>query len=342
MASRTPRTPDRPNPLSPGAVPAGVPQHAKDDAFLVVNADSYAWLPEATIDLVLTDPPFNIARETNFDTYEKNTIHSYKFDKDSEDDWDTYTHEQFIALLGGWAGEFARVLRKGGSFAVFCADAYVSHLWEALANAGLSPKRLVTWRKPNAVPINRKSLMMSATEYVIVGVKHSKGTFNADIPLADPVGMREIATVLLADKAAAVTEKAVRDALAGLSPAALADSSAAARAVAAAVTGASAEAAKRAAAMYVPETSSFRACVPNHVSHVSKAGNRLHPTEKPVPLLRYLAALLSRPGDAILDPFAGSGSTGEAALGLARTAVLVERDPEYYARIVRRLDACAK
>jgi len=41
---------------------------------LTVNDDNYLWLPDGSVDLVLTDPPFNIARDTNFHTYEKNTI----------------------------------------------------------------------------------------------------------------------------------------------------------------------------------------------------------------------------------------------------------------------------
>jgi DNA modification methylase len=87
----------------------------------------------------------------------------------------------------------------------------------------------------------------------------------------------------------------------------------------------------------VDGTQMLRGCVPNHVSFNSKAGNRLHPTEKPVPLLRYLVSLLSKPGDVVLDPFGGSGSTAEAAQALKRHAVLVEMDAEFYGREVKRL-----
>jgi DNA modification methylase len=79
---------------------------------LAVHTDNFAWLPAGTIDLVLTDPPFNIAQDTNFHTYENNTINSYRFDEDKG--WDTYTPQSFIHLLNDWAGEFARVLRPGG------------------------------------------------------------------------------------------------------------------------------------------------------------------------------------------------------------------------------------
>src|SRR5205814_456734 len=44
------------------------------------------------------------------------------------------------------------------------------------------------------------------------------------------------------------------------------------------------------------------------------SGERLHPTEKPVGLLERLIRVSTTPGDEILDPFAGSGTTGEAAI----------------------------
>jgi len=329
----------RPRVLGEGPLsgPAEATFHIEDGRFLLAQADNYRWLPDGSVDMVLTDPPFNIARDTNFHTYEKNTIHSYRFDKDKG--WDTYSHEEFVVLLGQWATEMHRVLRKGGTFAIFCADAYTSHLMAALTNAGLSPKRVLTWRKPNAVPINRKSLMMSACEYVVVGVKGAKATFNADIPLDDLATISEVATVLMADKAATVVEQAVRNALSQLSAADLANPEAVGAAIKTATSAAGAEAAKRARAMYVPDESYFRACVPNYATYNSKAGNRLHPTEKPVALLRYLVSLLSKPGDVLLDPFSGSGSTGEAALLLRRQVVLVEREAEFYEKSRERLIA---
>jgi DNA modification methylase len=333
-----PKTP-RPTFLDLCALPSGesLPFQATSHT-LAVHTDGFAWLPDGSVDLVLTDPPFNIAQDTNFHTYEKNTINSYRFDADKG--WDTYTPESFIELLGAWAKEFARVLRPGGSFAVFCADAYVSHLIDALEAAGLKPRRTLTWRKPNAVPINRKTMMMmSSCEYVVMGVKGSKATFNADLPLAAPAGLAEVEQVVVADKAAAIVEKAVREALAAVTTNGAARSADVATAIEAAVKGAAKEAATRGRAMYVNENGQdfLRACVPNHVSFNSKAGGRLHPTEKPVPLLRYLTALLSNPGDVVLDPFGGSGSTGEAASGLGRCAVVVERESDFFDKLSQRL-----
>jgi site-specific DNA-methyltransferase (adenine-specific) len=52
-----------------------------------------------------------------------------------------------------------------------------------------------------------------------------------------------------------------------------------------------------------------------------------YPTQKPVRLLERIVAASSRPGDLVLDPFAGSGTTGVAAARLGRRWVLVDRNP---------------
>lgn len=62
-----------------------------------------------------------------------------------------------------------------------------------------------------------------------------------------------------------------------------------------------------------------------------------HPTVKPVDLMRWLVRLVTPPGGTVLDPFAGTGTTGEAAFRERFRAVLVEREPEYQADIARRM-----
>jgi DNA modification methylase len=62
---------------------------------------------------------------------------------------------------------------------------------------------------------------------------------------------------------------------------------------------------------------------------------RVHPNEKPVSLVRRFIRAHTSPGDLILDPFAGSGTTGVAAIAEGRRAILVEKDPAY-ADVCRR------
>lgn len=302
------------------------------DVYAVCD-DSYSWLPDGSVDLVLTDPPFNIARDTNFHTYEKNTVNSFRFDGDKG--WDSYTPEGFRQLLRLWAKEFARVLRPGGSFAVFCADEYLSDLITAMRDAGLKPRRTLTWRKPNAVPVNRKHLMMSACEYIVVGVKGSKSAFNSTIHLAEEEKITDQEVVALADKAASVLELEIRKELSSLGHR---PGTSELQLLVAKIINAHAEAvAKRSIKIYSDDGQTAELCVPNYVAFNSKAGNRLHPTEKPVQLLRYLIRLFSNPGDFVLDPFSGSASTGEAALATGRRALLVERDVEFFERGTSRI-----
>jgi site-specific DNA-methyltransferase (adenine-specific) len=64
----------------------------------------------------------------------------------------------------------------------------------------------------------------------------------------------------------------------------------------------------------------------------------LHPTQKPVPLMEYLVNTYSNPGDTVLDPCMGSGSTGVAALNLNRNFIGIERDPTYFEIAQQRLN----
>ena len=64
-----------------------------------------------------------------------------------------------------------------------------------------------------------------------------------------------------------------------------------------------------------------------------------HPTVKPLDLMRWLVRLITPPGGTILDPFAGSGTTGVAAVCEGFDAILIEREPEYLKDIERRISA---
>jgi site-specific DNA-methyltransferase (adenine-specific) len=71
---------------------------------------------------------------------------------------------------------------------------------------------------------------------------------------------------------------------------------------------------------------------PRSVQHFDVVNNdspdRVHPTQKPLPLIEYLVATYSNPGDLVLDFAAGSGTTGLACQNLGRRAILIEIDGE--------------
>lgn len=66
-----------------------------------------------------------------------------------------------------------------------------------------------------------------------------------------------------------------------------------------------------------------------------RAGSK-HPTVKPVSLMEWLVTLVTPPGGTVLDPFAGSGTTGQAAHNLGFDCVLMEAEDQFAADIRRR------
>lgn len=63
-----------------------------------------------------------------------------------------------------------------------------------------------------------------------------------------------------------------------------------------------------------------------------------HPHEKPLPLLRGMLAHSTNPGDTVLDPFMGSGSTGVACALMGRKFIGIELDTTYFDMACRRIE----
>lgn len=62
-----------------------------------------------------------------------------------------------------------------------------------------------------------------------------------------------------------------------------------------------------------------------------------HPTEKPLPLMLDLVSWFTLPGDTVIDPFAGAGTTALACALLGRHCIAIERDPSHVERMRGRL-----
>jgi modification methylase len=72
---------------------------------------------------------------------------------------------------------------------------------------------------------------------------------------------------------------------------------------------------------------------------VDGAGEKVHPTQKPEALLHRILNATTRPGDVVLDPFFGTGTTGAVAKKLGRRFIGIERDQSYIAAALKRLAA---
>ena len=66
-------------------------------------------------------------------------------------------------------------------------------------------------------------------------------------------------------------------------------------------------------------------------SNFNNENMKQHPAQKPTDVMRWLINAVTRPGEMVCDPFAGSGTTGIAALQLGRAFYGIETDPEYLA-----------
>ncbi|MCJ2144804.1 DNA methyltransferase [Methylobacterium sp. E-066] len=71
----------------------------------------------------------------------------------------------------------------------------------------------------------------------------------------------------------------------------------------------------------------------------SSAEKTLHPCQTPEVIIERVIKSCSRPGQIILDPFGGSGTTGVVASGLGRGFILIEKDEQYVSEASQRLEA---
>jgi site-specific DNA-methyltransferase (adenine-specific) len=280
-------------------------------------------IADESVDLLLTDPPYNISSDgakpvwIDKETGEnKSTIHNQRFSESFDEDWDAVTHDEFLVQLNDWSELWARKLRKGGSFAVFISDQYISYLWKIMESKGLEPKRVWTWKKPAAVPFNRQVNPVSACEYLLWGIK-PKGsrTFNSDAAEGSMVER-----YAAADKVSSIVYKYVSQGVP--------IDKAFAQAL---------EDSKKMLADRKRDANKLVQCViPNTITYSGGMGGKIHPTQKPTEVLKYFIELLSNPDDLVLDTFAGSGSTGIAAQDLGRRAILIERDTKMFAKMSQR------
>jgi DNA modification methylase len=284
-------------------------------------------ITDNSVDFLLTDPPYNISNDgakpewIDPETGEnKNTIHSQRFDENFESNWDSVTHEEFIQQMQSWSEMWFKKLRKGAAFAVFISDQYISYLWKIMEQTGFEPKRIFTWKKPAAVPFNRRVNPVSGCEYVLWGIKPGgKRTFNASA-----VEGTMVERYARADKISSIMYRMIKDNT---------DKS---------LDTVFTEALKESKKMLERQKRSgdvIECVIPNTITYSGGLGkDKIHPTQKPVEVLRYFVELCTDPGDTVMDTFAGSGSTGMACKDAGRKYVLIERDPKMFALMKKKFD----
>lgn len=134
-------------------------------------------IPDNTVDLVLTDPPYAISRKTGFSSGEVSGKDVDRFRVSYEfGDWDTVDEEYFKQVFS----EAYRTLKKGGTLICFYDIWKLERLKTILEGIGFRMFRFIEWVKTNPVPINSKvNYLTNAREVAIACVKGSKPTFNS-------------------------------------------------------------------------------------------------------------------------------------------------------------------
>jgi len=130
-------------------------------------------LPNGSVDLILTDPPYAISRKTGFQNV-KNGVDRFAVSMDFGK-WDHQSIDlQKLCNLSHV------VLRRGGTVIIWYDLWKITHLKSAMAKAGFRMIRLVIWQKTNPVPLNQSATYLSnSREIALVGVKGGKPTFNS-------------------------------------------------------------------------------------------------------------------------------------------------------------------
>ncbi len=224
-------------------------------------------LPDASIDLIFADPPYNLQLGGDLHRPDNSRVDGV------DDEWDKFESLKiYDEFTREWLTECRRVMKKDAGIWVIGSYHNIFRLGYILQDLDFWILNDVIWRKSNPMPNFRGTRFTNAHETLIWASRSekSKYTFNYDSmkTLNDDIQMRS-------------------DWL-------------------------------------------FPLCTGEERLKTDK-GAKLHPTQKPEALLQRILMACSKPGDVILDPFFGTGTTGAVAKKLGRHFIGLERDAGYAA-----------
>src|SRR5574343_570310 len=121
-------------------------------------------LEDETIDLLLTDPPYNVSQRSGFHTMGRAGVDFGEWDKN-------FDQKEWLRLA-------CSKIKKGGSAVVFNAYKNIGQMNEVFNECGMTTKELLVWQKPNPMPRNRDRLYVTSIEVALWAVKGKGWTFN--------------------------------------------------------------------------------------------------------------------------------------------------------------------
>jgi len=121
-------------------------------------------IPDESIDLLLTDPPYNVSRKSNFHTMGRKGVDFGEWDKE-------FNQKEWLEVA-------CRKIKKGGSAIIFNDYKNIGAMKGVLENNQMTIKEMLIWRKTNPMPRNRDRLYVTSIEIAIWAVKGKGWTFN--------------------------------------------------------------------------------------------------------------------------------------------------------------------
>lgn len=230
--------------------------------YKLINADCFDVLkkiPDKSVDLILTDPPYNIAK------YSTGNI---KFDWRSDINNDLAEWDLEELHPDDLISEFKRILSPKGNIFIFCSYNIIGE-YHKVFDPEFDTFQFMVWHKTNPVPNFRKSSFLNSCE-LIIGCWNKGHTWNF-------TNQKDMHNFI--ESGICMGSERIKD----------------------------------------------------------NDGKNLHPTQKPVSILKKIISIASNENDLVLDCFNGVGSTGEAALELNRRYLGVEIDKKYFDASVHRL-----
>ena len=233
-------------------------------------------LPEASVDLIFADPPYNLQLEGALSRPDQSVVDAV------DDDWDKFadfaTYDRFTRE---WLSAARRAMKPEATLFVIGAYHNIFRVGAILQDLGYWILNDIVWRKANPMPNFRGRRFTNAHETMIWAAREPKAkryTFNYD---ALKAGNEDV---------------------------------------------------------QVRSDWYFPICTGGERLKDAN-GRKTHPTQKPEALLARAIMAASNPGDLVVDPFFGSGTTGAVARRLGRDFIGFERDPVYAQAARQRIAA---
>jgi modification methylase len=235
-------------------------------------------LPEASVDLIFADPPYNLQLKGDLHRPDNSKVDAV------DDHWDQFASFQvYDKFTREWLAAARRLLKPDGAIWVIGSYHNIFRVGTAMQDAGLWILNDVVWRKSNPMPNFRGMRLTNAHETMIWASKteKSKYTFNYEALKALNEGIQ-----MRSDWVLPICNGGER----------LKDDN----------------------------------------------GDKAHPTQKPESLLHRVLVGSTNPGDVVLDPFFGTGTTGAVAKKLGRNFIGIEREAAYRKFAQKRIDNARK